>query len=92
MLPPQVGEVVILWRTPSDRRTTKTHGVPKYLDGHSATVVEALTDGRFRVDVSDYLDWKRLLPGESDVRIIRLDEMSQNLGDPKDWPRDEADQ
>lgn len=85
MLPPMVGEVVVLWRTPSDRRTNKTHGVPKYLDGHSATVVEVLSDGTFRIA----FDLFRPLPSDSDARIIRLDEMSQNLGDPKDWPRGE---
>jgi hypothetical protein len=48
-LPPQVGEVVELWKSPSDRRANKTHGVPAHLDGHTAQVIEVLRDGTFRV-------------------------------------------
>lgn len=82
---PQVGEVVILWRTPTDRRPTKTHGVPKYLDGKDATVIGVLGDGTFRVQI----DYPTIRPNESETRVIRLDEMSQNLGNPKDWPRED---
>lgn len=86
-VPPIVGEMVVLWS--GARHASKVHGVPMYLDGHTATVVEVLANGRFRIEL-DRFDLT-LLPKESRSRVIRLDEISGNLGDPKDWRVDESD-
>jgi hypothetical protein len=82
VLAPEMGDVVILWA--GARRPGGINGVPNYLDGASATVVEILGDGRFRVEVANW-DAFHMLPKESRVRVVRLDEMSENLGNPETW-------
>lgn len=87
LIPPQVGDIVLLWA--GARRSGGINGVPNYLDGASVRVLELLADGRFRVEVEEWVGL-HLLPREPRVRVVRLDEISENLGNPKDW-REEAE-
>ena len=82
MLPPEVGDVVCLWA--GARRPGGMYGVPNYLDGASATVLQVRADGRFRVKVDEWVAL-HLLPKEPRERVVRLDEMSENLGNPETW-------
>jgi hypothetical protein len=87
MVEPEVGDWVTLWA--GARRPSHQYGVPKHLDGHSVEVLEVLADGRYRVKIRGSV---ALLPKEPKTRIVRDDEISDNEGNPKDWPRyDEED-